>query len=333
MGVRVKLATLKDGTKDGKLIVVSRDLARAVVAASIAPTLQAAIDAWSGVAAKLATLYEDLNAGRVPGAFALDVTQLSAPLPRAWQWLDASAFHSHGDLLEKVFNTPPPPDKHTVPLMYQGTGDDLLGPCEDVPLPSEAEGMDFEGEVGIIVDRVPMGTRAAQAREHIKLLVLINDWSLRVLAGRDLKTGFGFLQAKPSTSFGPVAVTPDELGDAWRDGRVQLPIRVHWNEQDFGHPHCGQMGFSFEQLIEHAAHSRNLSAGTVIGSGTISNPDYRIVGSACIAERRGIELVDTGKPRTEYMKFGDRVRIDVFDAQGQSVFGAIHQRVVQARVP
>jgi fumarylacetoacetate (FAA) hydrolase len=200
-----------------------------------------------------------------------------------------------------------------------------------VPLPSEQDGMDFEGEVGVILDRVPMGTSAADAIAHIKLLVLVNDYSLRVLAGRDVKTGFGFLQSKPSSSFSPVAATPDELGEAWRDGRVQLPLQVSWNEQEFGHPHCSQMGFSFEQLIAHAARTRNLSAGTVIGSGTVSNSDYRTVGSACIAERRGIELEDFGKPRTEYMRFGDRSRIEMFDAYGKSIFGAINQRVVQAK--
>ena len=203
----------------------------------------------------------------------------------------------------------------------------------DVPLPSEEDGIDFEGEVGIIVDRVPMGTRAAQAGAHLKLLVLLNDWSLRVLAGKDIKTGFGVMQSKPATSFAPVAVTPDELGDAWRDGRVRLPIRVYWNGNEFGHPDCSTMGFSFEQLIEHAARTRNLSAGTIIGSGTISNPDYRTVGSACIAERRGIELVDHGKPRTDYMKFGDRVRMEMLDAGGNSIFGAIDQRVVPAKAP
>jgi fumarylacetoacetate (FAA) hydrolase len=192
--------------------------------------------------------------------------------------------------------------------------------------------MDFEGEFGVIVDRVPMGTQAPEAAAHIKLLVLINDWSLRVLAARDVKTGFGFLQSKPSTSFGPVAVTPDELGDAWRDGRLQLPIRVYWNGQEFGSPHGGRMGFGFEQLVAHAARTRNLGAGTVIGSGTISNEEYRSVGSACIAERRGIELADFGAPRTDYMKYGDQVRIEVLDAAGQSIFGAIDQRVVAAKL-
>jgi len=329
----LKLGTLKDGTRDGKLLVVSRDLARAVIAVSAAPTLQQALENWPTAQPKLQGLYDDLNAGRAAGSFALDQTQLSSPLPRAWQWLDASAFHSHGDLLEKVFKLEPPPDKRTIPLMYQGAGDDFLGPADDVPLPSEQDGMDFEGEIGVIVDRVPMGTGAEQAATHIKLLVLINDWSLRVLAGRDVKTGFGFLQSKPSTSFSPVAVTPDELGEAWGDGRVQLPIHVYWNGTEFGHPHCGQMGFSFGQLIAHAARTRNLSAATVIGSGTISNNEYRSVGSACIAERRGIELTDQGKPQTDYMKFGDRVRIEMLDGAGQSIFGAIEQRVVQAKLP
>jgi fumarylacetoacetate (FAA) hydrolase len=329
----VKLGTLKDGSRDGKLLVVSKDLSRAVIAVSAAATLQQALESWQSSQPKLQSLYDDLNAGRAAGSFPLDQTQLSSPLPRAWQWLDASAFHSHGDLLEKVFKLEPPPDKRTIPLMYQGAGDDFLGPADDVPLPSEQDGMDFEGEIGVIVDRVPMGTGVEQAAAHIKLLVLINDWSLRVLAGRDVKTGFGFLQSKPSTSFSPVAVTPDELGDAWRDGRVQLPVHVYWNGTEFGHPHCGQMGFSFGQLIAHASRTRNLGAATVIGSGTISNNEYRSVGSACIAERRGIELTDQGKPKTDYMKFGDRVRIELLDAVGQSVFGAIDQRVVQAKLP
>jgi fumarylacetoacetate (FAA) hydrolase len=329
----VKLATLKDGTRDGKLLVVSRDLTRAVIAISAAPTLQQAIETWSGCEAKLQGLSEDINAGHAAGSFALDLTQLSSPLPRAWQWLDASAFHSHGDLLEKVFKLDPPAEKRTIPLMYQGAGDDFLGPADDVPMPSEQDGIDFEGEIGVIVDRVPMGTTVEQAAAHIRLLVLINDWSLRVLAGRDVKTGFGFLQSKPSTSFAPVAVTPDELGEEWQEGRVQLPIRVYWNGTEFGHPNCGRMGFSFGQLIAHAARTRNLGAATVIGSGTISNEEYRTVGSACIAERRGIELIDSGKPSTDYMKFGDRVRIEMLDAAGHSLFGAIDQRVVAAKLP
>ena len=328
----MKLATLKDGSPDGVLHVVSRDLTQSVAATAITPTLQTAIEKWDLVADALAQLYAALNAGTAPGAIALEPRRLAAPLPRAWQWLDASAFHSHGDLLEKVFGLDPPPEKRSVPLMYQGAGDDLIGACDDVPLPSEDDGMDFEAELVVILDRVPMGTTVAQAESHIRLLTLANDTSLRALAAKDLKTGFGFLQSKGATTFGPVAVTPDELGDAWRDGRVHLPLHVHWNDQPFGHPHCGAMGFSFGELIAHAARTRNLAAGTLIGTGTISNENFREVGSACIAERRAIELVDEGAPRTPYLKFGDRVRIEMFDTAGRSIFGAIEQSYVRAEI-
>ena len=329
----MKLGTLKDGRRDGRLVVVSHDLTRAVAAGPIA-TLQQALEDWNAAAPRLAALYGELNAGRAPGAFAFDAARMHAPLARAWQWLDASAFHSHGDLLEKVFGMEPPPEKRSVPLMYQGAGDDFLGGHDDMPLPSDADGMDFEGQVAVAVDRVPMGTPVGAAGQHIRLILLANDASLRVIAGKELKTGFGFMQSKPATSFAPVAVTPDELGPGgWREGRVQRPIQVYWNGREFGHPDCGQMGFSFEQLIAHAARTRNLGAGTIIGSGTISNSNYREVGSCCIVERRGIEMEDFGKPRTDYMKFGDRVRIEMLDAAGQSIFGAIDQRVVQARLP
>lgn len=330
----MKLATLKDGSRDGRLLVVSRDLRRAVGATAIAPTLLAAIENWDAVAPQLQTLYAELNAGKVSGAMAFDAAKVHSPLPRTWQWLDASAYHSHGDLLEKVFGMTPPAEKRVVPLMYQGAGDDFVGPTDDMPVPSEAHGIDFEGEVAIIVDRVPMGTTAAAAGRHIKLVMIANDASLRFLGARDVKTGFGFGQSKPATSFGPVAVTIDELGpDGWRDGRVQLPLYVYWNGREFGRPHAGEMGFSFEELIAHACQTRNLSAGTIIGSGTVSNSNYREVGSACIAERRGIELEDQGKPVTEFMKFGDRVRIEMSDATGQSIFGAIDQRYVRAGAP
>ena len=327
----MKLATLKDGTRDGRLLVVSTDLSLAVDAGVIAPTMLNAVENWSETAPRLSELYRDLNAGTATNSFRLDPCNLHAPLPRTWQWLDGSTFHSHGDLMEKVFGSTPPPDKHSIPLVYQGAGDDFLGPCDDVPLPSEADGMDFEAEVAIITGHAPMGTRAADASALIRLLMIVNDVSLRVIAAREIRTGFGFGQCKPASSFGPVAVTPDELGPGgWRDGRVQLPIRIEWNGKEFGRPHCGAMGFSFEQLIEHNARTRNLSAGTVIGSGTISNENYREVGSGCIAERRGIELLDQGKPVTEFMKFGDRVRIEMLDAAGRSVFGAIDQRYVRA---
>jgi fumarylacetoacetate (FAA) hydrolase len=326
----MKLATLKDGTRDGKLLVVSRDLARAVTATAVVGSLLEALESWAHHAPRLLQLYEELNAGTLSGAFALDTTHLAAPLPRAPQWLDASAFHSHGDLMDKVFGMQPIEGKLQTPLMYQGASDDFLGPRDEMPLPSEADGIDFEAEIAVVVGRVPMATPASQALQHVKLLLLVNDASLRVLAGREIKTGFGFLQSKPSTSFAPVAVTPDELGSSWHEGRVHLPVRVAWNGERFGTPDAGQMGFGFQDLVAHAARTRNLHPGTIIGSGTISNSEYRTVGSACIAERRGIETVDHGKARTAYMKFGDRVRIEMLDTRGDSIFGAIDQRMVQA---
>lgn len=326
----MKLATLRDGSRDGCLLVVSRDLMRGVRATTVAPNLLSALESWDTVGPALETLSAKLNAGVVAGEFELDVTKLMAPLPRTWGWLDGSAFHSHGDLMQKVFNAAPIDGKDTRPLMYQGGSDDLLGACEDLPFPSEQDGIDFEAEVTVIVDRVPMGTSPAQALGHIKLVMLANDASLRVLAPIEMKTGFGWIQAKPSTSFSPVAVTPDELGPAWRNGRVCLPVRVHWNGREFGHPDAAAMGFGFHELVAHAAYSRKLSAGTVLGSGTVSNETFRTVGSACIAERRGIELIDTGAAVTSYMKFGDRVRIEMLDAAGRTIFGAIDQRVVHA---
>lgn len=329
----MKLATLKDGTRDGKLLVVSRDLTRAATATAVVGSLLDALEGWRQYAPRLMHLYEELNAGTLSGAFDLDMTRLAAPLPRAPQWLDASAFHSHGDLMDKVFGMPPIEGKLQIPLMYQGASDDFLGPRDDMPLPGEADGIDFEAEIAVVVDRVTMMTPAAQALQHVKLFLLVNDASLRVLAGREIKTGFGFLQSKPSTSFAPVAVTPDELGPAWDNGRVHLPVRVAWNGERFGSPDAGQMGFGFQDLVAHAARTRNLQPGTIIGSGTISNSTYRTVGSACIAERRGIETVDHGKARTAYMKFGDTVRIEMLDARGASIFGAIDQRMVQAPQP
>lgn len=328
----MKVATIKDGTRDGRLLVVSADLRRAAPVSSVA-TLVAALERWNEAAPVMQSLYQDLSSGRAPGAFDLDTNRLSAPLPRSPQWLDASAFHSHGDLMDKVFGMPPIEGKRETPLMYQGASDDFLGPREDMPLPSEADGIDFEAEVGVVVDFVPMATPAALALQHVKLLVLLNDASLRVLAGREIKTGFGFLQSKPATSFAPVAVTPDELGDTWRAGRIHLPVRVAWNGSEFGHPDAGRMGFGFHDLIAHAARTRNLHAGTIIGSGTISNEESRAVGSACIAERRAIETVDRGKAETSYMRFGDTVRIEMLDAQGRSIFGAIDQRMVEAPRP
>jgi fumarylacetoacetate (FAA) hydrolase len=258
---------------------------------------------------------------------------LSAPLPRGPQWLDASAFHDHGNLMERVFGGVPSKEKLQTPLMYQGASDDFLGPNDDMPLPSEDDGIDFEAEIAVMVDNVPLGTPADAALSHVKLLLLVNDASLRAFAGREIQSGFGFIQAKPSTSFAPVAVSPDELGAAWRNGRLRLPVSVSWNQRWFGHPHGGAMGFGFQELIAHAARTRILRAGTIIGSGTVSNEDYRTVGSGCIAEKRAIETLDSGKPTTPYMKFGDTVQIEIHLEDGTSVFGAIDQRMVQSPAP
>ncbi|VVO05064.1 hypothetical protein PS718_02980 [Pseudomonas fluorescens] len=326
----MKLATLKNGHRDGQLVIVSRDLQWALDAGSVAYTLQQAIEDWPDAEPRLQALATRLNAGDAPDAFAFDPTQAMAPLPRAYQWCDGSAFLSHGALMQKAFNLDPIEGVEHTPLMYQGAGDDFLGAHDNIALPSESQGIDFEGEFVVLVDDVPLGCNAEQAIGHIKLILQINDVSLRALAPREMKTGFGFLQAKPSSSFAPVAITPDELGDAWRDGRVHLPLQVSWNGEWFGHPHGGQMTFGFGQLIAHAALTRRLGAGTLIGSGTVSNAE-RSVGSACIAERRAIEMIEHGAPQTAFMRFGDRVHMNVLGADGQSVFGAIEQCVVKAQ--
>lgn len=328
----MKLATLNDGSRDGCLLLVSRDLSRAVKADGIAATLQAALEHWTSVEPALQHRYQQLNAGEAAHAFDLDIAQLAAPLPRAWQWLDGSCFLSHGELMQKAFNLDPIDGAERIPLMYQGASDDFLGPRADIPLPSEAHGIDFEGEFAVLLDAVPMGCPASRALAHVRLLLQLNDVSLRALAPREMRTGFGFLQAKPASSFAPVAVTPDELGSAWRDGRVHLPLKVEWNGEWFGHPHGGAMHFGFDQLIAHAALTRRLCAGTLIGSGTVSNAD-RSVGSACIAERRAVEMIEHGQPRTGFMRFGDRVRMEARGADGEVLFGAIDQQVVQEGRP
>lgn len=326
----MRLATLRDGSLDGRLVVVSRDLRRAVAATSIAPSLIDALQRWDAVKPPLAALCGALDAGDVPGAFTFDPTRCAAPLPRSPQWLDGSAFLNHGRLMEEAFNTPPIPGFDTVPVMYQGASDDFLGPCDDVPLPSEADGIDFEGEFGVVCGEVPMGASPVDALSRVRLVVQLNDWSLRALGPHEMKTGFGFLQAKPSTAFAPVAVTPDELGNAWRDGRVQMRLHVQWNGERFGEPHGGEMNFDFGRLVAHAARTRRLTAGTLVGSGTVSNV-ARAAGSACIAERRVIEKIDLGEIRTGFMRFGDRVRMQArFDDGRDGPFGAVDQRVVSA---
>ncbi|CAM3595258.1 Fumarylacetoacetate hydrolase [Pseudomonas reidholzensis] len=328
----MKLATLADGSRDGRLLLVSRDLTRAVNAADIAPTLQAAIERWTEVEAPLQARYQALNGGGLPGAFGFDPAQLMAPLPRAWQWLDGSCFLSHGELMQRAFNLAPIEGVEHTPLMYQGAGDDFLGPRQPIALPSEAHGIDFEGEFAVLVDDVPMGCTAEQALKHVRLVLQVNDVSLRALAPREMKTGFGFIQAKSSSSFAPVAITPDELAEDWHEGRVQRPLEVSWNGKWFGHPHGGAMHFGFHQLIAHAALTRRLHAGTVIGSGTVSNAD-RSVGSACISERRAIEMIEHGAARTGFMRFGDTLRMEARSRDGTPLFGAIEQQVVQAVSP
>ncbi len=320
----MKLATLRSGERDGRLVVVSRDLARFAEASDIAPTLVRALEDWERCEPLLQARSREVEAGA--GA-PFDPRMAMAPIPRAPQWLDGSAFATHGALMDKALNRVSPPSGG-YPLMYQGASDTFLGPCEDMPLPDEALGIDFEAEFGVVVAETPMGVSAEEAVRYVKLAVVINDASLRALAGREMDTGFGWIQAKPSTSFAPIAATLDEFGEEWRAGRFHLPIRVSWNGQWFGEPNGAEMGFSFHQLIAHAARTRRLSAGTILGSGTVSNADYARVGSACIAEKRAIEKIEKGEAKLGFMRFGDRVRIEVLDAQGRSVCGAIDQRVV-----
>ena len=325
----MKLASLKNGRRDGRLVVVSRDLTRAVDAGPVAATLQDAIERWAECEEQLRTQAAALEAGTADGAFPFDPAQAHAPLPRGYQWVDGSAFLNHGRLMQRAYNLPPIEDADTIPLMYQGASDDFLGPHDDLPLPGEALGIDFEGEFAVMTEDVPMGCTAAEAAGHVKLVLQLNDVSLRALGPREMKTGFGFLQTKPSTSFAPVAVTPDELGRAWSDGRVHLPLRVDWNGDWFGHPNGGGMNFSFFELIAHAARTRRLHAGTIVGSGTVSSAEPG-AGSACIAERRAIETIEHGAPRTPFMRFGDRVRMEARSDDGAPLFGAIDQRVVAA---
>ncbi len=320
----MKLATHDNGTADGALVVVSADGSRFLSASDVATTLQAALDNWATAEPALRALADRLASGEGESASELG---LAAPLPRAWQWLDGSAFRSHGELMETLFGTEPPPAGR--PLMYQGLSHQFLSATADVPLPREEDGIDFEGEFGIITDFVPMGVTPDDAIAHIKLIVQINDWSLRALAPVEMKTGFGWVQAKPACSVAAFAVTPDVLGDAWREGRVHLPLSVDWNGTRFGDALGGVMEFGFHELVAHAASTRSLCAGTIIGSGTVSNSNFREIGSSCIAERRGIEMLDEGKPRTEFMRFGDTVRMEARLPDGSMLFGAIDQRVVK----
>jgi fumarylacetoacetate (FAA) hydrolase len=326
----MKLATLRNGSRDGRLLIVSRDLTQMVDADDIAPTMQSAIETWSVLEKRLLQRYEALNEKVVSDARPYDPGLLAAPLPRAWQWLDGSAFPSHGGLMQKAFNLPP--IETTLPLMYQGMSHQFLGAIDDVPLPSEADGIDFEGEFGVIVGETPMGTAAGEAGRHIRLAVQINDWSLRVIAPVEMKTGFGWIQAKPACSMAPVAVTLDELGDHWADARMTGNLNVEVNGARFGNVPATEMQFGFDELIAHAARSRDLCAGTIIGSGTVSSQQFRETGSCCIAERRAIEMIDFGAARTSFLRFGDRVKMRAeFDRGDRSPFGDINQCVVESQ--
>ena len=323
----MKLATLKDGSRDGQLAVVSRDLSSAHFATGIATTLQQVLDDWNFRSPPLEDLYATLNGGKARHAFAFDPRQCMAPLPRAFQWADGSAYLNHVELVRKARNADMPATFYEDPLMYQGGSDDFIGPCDDAVFASTDWGIDFEAEVAVITGDVALGTGADAALDSVRLLMLVNDWSLRNLIPAELAKGFGFLQSKPATAFGPVAVTPDELGPAWRGGRVHLSVENRLNGRRVGLCHAGpEMLFHFGQLIAHVAKTRRLRAGSVVGSGTISNKDWAC-GVSCIAETRAIETIQHGAPKTAFMQFGDRIHIDMRDDAGHSVFGAIDQAV------
>jgi fumarylacetoacetate (FAA) hydrolase len=321
----MKLATQRDGTPDGRLLVVADDLRTASPVDRIA-TLQQALDRWDEAEPVLRTVAKKLAAGTARDAVAYRPETIMAPLPRAWQWLDGSAYASHGELMQTAFNLPP--IESEAPLMYQGMSHLFLAWDEDVELPSEADGIDFEAEFGVITDHVPMGTPAHEALGLIRLIVQINDWSLRVIAPLEMKTGFGWVQAKPACSMAPLALTPDELGPAWRDGRIDGRMRVWRNGDMFGDVPSAEMAHSFHELIAHAARTRDLCPGTIIGSGTVSSSRYRETGSCCIAERRAIEMINKGAPETPFLSFGERVRIEAALAESEAGFGSIDQGVV-----
>jgi len=335
----MKLATRRNGMRDGELLVVSRDLGRCVAVPEIARTLQGAIDEWSTAAPALAAIATELDAGRLPDAVPFDPQHAMAPLPRAYQWADGSAYVNHVELVRRARGAAMPAEFWTDPLMYQGASDHMLGPCDDIVHADEAWGIDFEAEVAVITGDVPMGADAAEAGRHILLLMLVNDVSLRNLIPGELAKGFGFLQSKPASAFSPVAVTPDELGHAWRGGKLHLPLVTHLNGALFGRPNAGvDMTFDFPTLIAHVAKTRALLAGSIVGSGTVSNKEGDApgrpasaggAGYSCIAEQRTVETIQDGEPRTPFMRFGDRVRIEMRDAAGHSIFGAIDQAVRQ----
>ncbi|MDB5851201.1 MAG: fumarylacetoacetate hydrolase [Rhodoferax sp.] len=334
----MKLATYKDGSRDGQLVVVSRDLGTAHYATGIASRLQQALDDWGFMSPQLQDLYDALNHGRARHAFPFDPKQCMAPLPRAYQWADGSAYINHVELVRKARNAEVPESFYTDPLMYQGGSDDFLGPCDDVRVPSEAMGIDFEAEIAVITADVPMGASPEQALDGIRLVMLANDVSLRNLIPAELAKGFGFFQSKPATAFSPVAVTLDEFAashdnsreNAWDKGRLHLTLQSTWNGRKVGLCDAGpEMTFHFGQLIAHICKTRNVRAGSIVGSGTVSNQDWSH-GYSCIAEKRCIETIQDGKPSTEFMKFGDTIRIEMKGRDGNSIFGAIEQEIVSS---
>ena len=327
----MKLATLKSATcRDGELIVVSRDNGRAVwphaLAKHMPSTLRGAIEDWPNCRPQLEQIYDDLNKKTLLGEFKIVEENLHSPLPRAFQWADGSAFLHHVKLVRQARGAAMPPNLYATPLIYQGGSDTFLAPTDDIPQIDQSHGTDFEGEIAVITDDVPMGVSAQEALSHVILILLVNDVSLRGLIPEELAMGFGFFQSKPSSAFAPFALTPDELGEKWRDGRLHLPLLVNFNGEFFGRPNGGEMHFHFGQLISHAARTRALSAGTIIGSGTVSNEDPN-VGSTCLAERRMIEQIQTGAPKTSFMKPGDHVEIKMLDQKGRDLFGRISQTV------
>ncbi len=338
----MKLATYKDGSRDGQLVVVSRDLGQAHYATGIASRLQQVLDDWSYMAPQLQDLSHQLNSGKAPHAFAFDPRQCMAPLPRAYQWADGSAYINHVELVRQARGAEVPANFYTDPLMYQGGSDDFLGPCDDVVVPSEAMGIDFEAEIAVITGDVPMGATPERALGGVRLVMLANDVSLRNLIPNELAKGFGFFQSKPATAFSPVAVTLDELGDAWKGGRLHLTLQSTWNGRKVGMCDAGEdMGFHFGQLIAHICKTRNVRAGSIVGSGTVSNKGVESGkgknrrmewprGYSCIAEKRCIETIQDGEPKTGFMRFGDTIRIEMKGKDGQSIFGAIDQTIVQA---
>lgn len=323
----MKFATEKSTSIDGRLLLVSKDLSTAIPVDDIAPTLQFALECWEELAPHLEYRYRALNAGQVSNANLLDTYILTAPLPRTWQWLDGSCFLNHGHLMQKAFALDPIEDADRTPLVYQGAGDNFCGPTDPIIIPEDGIGADFEGELGVITGPVAMGSSPEQAMSAIRLLVMLNDISYRTLAPREMKTGFGFIQAKGATALAPIAITPDELGDTWHQGRVHLSLSIHRNDTVFGSPSAAEMHFGFHQLVAHCARTRSLNAGTVVGSGTVSdaNPD---VGQACIAELRAKELIKFNAPQTAFLEAGETVSMQMLDSVGNSVFGSIQQPVM-----